>query len=332
MADEARTYEIEVFRVGPSSRGITAKELDEAVTSYDADKAPAPLVFGHPESDKPAHGWVAALRREGDRLLATLKDVSAEAIEKVKAKAFRNRSIAFWHPTHSANPAAGKWGVRHLGLLGAAQPGIPNMTPLRFSADESAIEADEAPEAALVFAEEKGTQTITIEQGGNKVPDPNKGETVAKTEFDALKAEHEAAVAERDRLKTAADAVAAQAENNRKAGNVQFVEDRVKEGRLLPGHKDLFVELLNRLPTEEVQFNAETKGTLEAELKKVLTAAQPQIIFEALSPRGDGIADKTTDAQSIVAKANKMVADAKAGGRVLSFEAAVEAIEKKGSN
>jgi hypothetical protein len=313
---EQRTYEIEVFRVGPSSRGITTKEVDEAITTYDADKAPAPLVIGHPTSDKPAHGWIKALRREGDKLLATIGDVSNDLIDKVKAKAFRNRSIAFWHPEHSANPAAGKWGIRHLGFLGAASPGIPNMKPLSFSADETTIESEDAPEAAVVFAEDKSTPITTITEGGKKVPDP-KDETVAKAEFDAI-------VAERDELKRQTEAAAKRAEDERKSANAAFVDNLIKEGRVTPGDKVLFTEILNRLPVDEVQFDADRKGGLADELKKALSATEPRVIFSEVSPKGERGDGSKLSADQITAKANQMVKD----GKALNFEAAVEAIEK----
>jgi hypothetical protein len=303
-------YEIEVFRVGPSSRGITTKEVDQAIANYSDGQAP--LVFGHPKSDDPAHGWIETLRREGSKVFATLRDVSQDVVDKVKAKAFANRSIAFWHPDHSSNPKAGEWGIRHLGLLGAASPGIPGMSPLQFSADDSAIEG-EAPEPAVIFAE-KSTPTVTITEpkGAPKVE-------LTQEQFDALEAENK-------RLKDAADARALSDENARKASNVAFVDKMVTEGRLLPGHKAVFTELFNRLPVEEVQFDADTKGTLADELKKVLQAASPQIIFEALSPTGEKQTGKL-DAGQITAKANQMVKD----GQAVSFEAAVEAIEKQGA-
>jgi hypothetical protein len=125
--------EIEVFRVGRSSRGIGERELDQAVAAYSPDTDPAPLVIGHPSNDKPAHGVVAKVRRVGDRLLATLQDISDEAVTGVRTRRFLNRSIAFWHPDHASNPTPGRWNIRHLGLLGAASPGIPGMPKLAFA-------------------------------------------------------------------------------------------------------------------------------------------------------------------------------------------------------
>lgn len=141
--------EIEVFRVGPASRGITECDLDQVVSTYDADAAPAPLVIGHPQHDKPAHGVITKVRRAGAKLYATLRDISQDAVNGVAEGRYLNRSIAFWHPTHEANPTPGRWNVRHLGLLGAASPGIPNMSRLAFTADGAAIVGSSPADPAI---------------------------------------------------------------------------------------------------------------------------------------------------------------------------------------
>lgn len=318
MADEAGIVEIEAFRAGSkAARGITANQIDEAIAAYNGETDPAPLVFGHPKSDAPAHGVIASLRREGNKLITGLKNISEDAIKGVKEGRFLNRSIAFWHPDHSANPTPGKWGIRHLGLLGAASPGIPGMSKLTFSADETAIESEEAPDTAVIFADNP-TSTITITEGGTKVADTK--DTVDKAEFDA-------AVAERDRLQKLVDDSNEAAEKARKDGNAQFVATMIEQGRVLPADKVLFTEILNRLPVEQVSFDADRSGDLGSEFKKALTAAEPRIIFEAVSPRGTSEGGSNLSTDQITAKARKLVED----GKATSFEAAVEMIEQKGA-
>lgn len=141
--------EIEAFRIGPASRGIGEAQLDEAIASYNPDDDPAPLVIGHPTNDQPAHGLIAKVRREGVKLLATLKDLSDDVIQGVRSSRFINRSIAFWHPDHPSNPTPGKWNIRHLGLLGAASPGIPGMPRLAF--EDGELLAFSAPADPVVF-------------------------------------------------------------------------------------------------------------------------------------------------------------------------------------
>ncbi len=105
--------DVEIARVGvwqSSNAGavpITEQDLDDMVAAYKAtaDEYPVPLKIGHTMRQQvfgdlaqelgdgePAFGWVAALRREGDRLLATFTDVPAKLVEFMKAKSWRNRS------------------------------------------------------------------------------------------------------------------------------------------------------------------------------------------------------------------------------------------------
>lgn len=320
MSDEQRIVEIEAFRAGgKSARGITAAQLDEAIASYNSERDPAPLVFGHPESNDPAHGVIASLRREGNKLITGLKNISQDAIEGVKAGKFLNRSIAFWHPDHSANPTPGKWNIRHLGLLGAASPGIPGMSKLAFSADETAIESADAPDTALIFTED-GTTTVVITERKPKVADPKpEGEFVAKTDFDAVQTENE-------RLKSEAKARADADEEARKTANGEFVAEMVKQGRVTPGFKDQIVTALNLLPVQEVQFNADAKGTPADGIREFLKALPEQVTFTTISPTGERQSGPMT-AEQITAKANQLVKD----GKAVSFEAAVETIEKQGA-
>lgn len=58
---------IEIFRAGdygPKGRYSEA-DLDRIASSYDPALHEAPVVIGHPEHDRPAYGWVEALKREG---------------------------------------------------------------------------------------------------------------------------------------------------------------------------------------------------------------------------------------------------------------------------
>jgi hypothetical protein len=321
MADEAPIVEIEAFRAGgKASRGITPAQLDEAIASYTSTSAtdPAPLVFGHPESNDPAHGIIATVKREGSKLITGLKNISAEAIQGVKDGKFLNRSIAFWHPDHSANPTPGKWNIRHVGLLGAASPGIPGMSKLTFSADESAIESDQAPDTAVIFAEEATpTVTITSPKGGKPVADKPE---LAQEQFDALEAENK-------RLKDAAEARAIADKTAREAANASFAADLVEQGRITPAMKVLVTETLNRLPVEEVQFDAGTKGSLADEWRKVLGKAEPVIIFEALSPQ-DARKQAEQDPQAIADKAAVFMAEQEKLGRSVSAAEAVAHVTK----
>jgi hypothetical protein len=155
--------EIEAFRADTkASKGLTAAHIAKAASSYDPERNPAPLVFGHPTNDSPALGVVSGARADGNKLFLKVKNIADAVVNAVKERRVLNRSIAFWDPDHPSNPSPGHYSIRHLGLLGGMAPAIPGMEPLRFSADEDALESPEAPEAAVIFAVDDGTPVQRI--------------------------------------------------------------------------------------------------------------------------------------------------------------------------
>ncbi len=74
---------IEVFRTGtftPMS-GVAisygADDLENIVSNYDFETAPAPIVVGHPKTDTPAFGWITGFEydKDADRLFADLDQI-----------------------------------------------------------------------------------------------------------------------------------------------------------------------------------------------------------------------------------------------------------------
>ena len=98
--------------------------LDQIVRSYDFAANPAPIVVGHPTLDAPAYGWVKALQREGDKIVADLDEVEPAFAEAVKAGRYKRVSASFYPPDHAGNPTPGSWHLKHVGFLGAAAPAI----------------------------------------------------------------------------------------------------------------------------------------------------------------------------------------------------------------
>lgn len=110
---------------------LTEADLDRVVAGFRPDDPDgAPLVFGHPAVDAPAYGWVAGLRRSGDRLLAQFRDVPEAVRELVAAGRYRNVSIKL---------TPGKDRLVHVGLLGAVPPAIPGLAPVRFAAGDGLV-------------------------------------------------------------------------------------------------------------------------------------------------------------------------------------------------
>ena len=128
---------IDVCRTGNwrDARGrdvaIDEARLDRIVEAH-AGADPAPVVVGHPETDAPAYAWIDGLRRSGDRLQATLRDIAPAFREAVEGGRYAGRSIALQGDT-----------LRHLGFLGGRAPAVPGLAPTQFA---------DKPETVVAFA------------------------------------------------------------------------------------------------------------------------------------------------------------------------------------
>lgn len=126
---------VEVFRVGThtDSKGreatFTAADLDQMAANVVG--AGVPHVLGHPKHDDPAWAWTKPgdLRREGDSLLSKASDIDSQFEAAVDAGRWRERSVSIY------KDKARGWVVRHIGWLGAMEPGVVGQTPLQYSAE-----------------------------------------------------------------------------------------------------------------------------------------------------------------------------------------------------
>jgi len=100
---------VEIFATGThNGQKYTRDDLDAMVTAFEElhGQYDPPVKLGHsddqpqledvPEGSGPAFGWVSALRREGDKLIADLSAVPAKLADLVKAGAYRYRSAEVW--------------------------------------------------------------------------------------------------------------------------------------------------------------------------------------------------------------------------------------------
>ncbi len=118
----------EIFRAGThtdsagDTQDWTEEDLDKIVSSYNPGYHEAPIVIGHPETDSPAYGWIEALKREGDRLLAKPRELIEEFKDWVNRGLYKKISIALY-PDLS---------LRHIGFLGATPPAVKGLANVRF--------------------------------------------------------------------------------------------------------------------------------------------------------------------------------------------------------
>lgn len=127
---------IEVFKSGiqtdslGASKEFSAENLQEIADIYNLEiqrnpNYSAPLVKGHPQTDSPAYGWIERLARRGSSLYAKLQGLTAEIIRDIEQQKFKKVSIALY-PDNL---------LKHIGLLGAAQPALKDLDNVKFNDD-----------------------------------------------------------------------------------------------------------------------------------------------------------------------------------------------------
>ena len=167
---------IDICRAG-TWRDIAGREvaidetrLDRIVAEH-AAADPAPVVVGHPEADAPAYAWIESLRRVGDRLQATLRDIAPAFREAVEAGHYAGRSIALQGDT-----------LRHLGFLGGRAPAVPGLAPTCFAS---------APETVIAFSDDD--EEVLPGQQPNAHPDSPPAAAPEENEADGHEATDHAA-------------------------------------------------------------------------------------------------------------------------------------------
>ena len=116
---------IEIARTGTfnDSAGrpqtFTETDLTQIASSYNPQKRDCPLVIGHVTSDSaPAYGWLSQIKAQNGKLLAQFAHVPDEVRDLVAKGRYRHVSMSLMPDRVT---------LRHVALLGAAQPAIDGL-------------------------------------------------------------------------------------------------------------------------------------------------------------------------------------------------------------
>ena len=336
---------IDVCRVGTwrdsANRDVVITEatLDGIVAAYDSAD-PAPVVVGHPATDAPAYGWVAALRRTGDRLQAKLRDIAPAFRQAVEGGHYAGRSIA----TNRA-------GLRHLAFLGGRQPAVPGLAPTQFSGGEAEQEIAFAVTSGGELAEPRyamGFRAMAdlaramrdrlIETDGMETADRvfpswqiDQIERAA-SEDDGMFAGP--APSPRDRELAKRERAVDLSERRIQAG--EALEAHIRAGRVLPAERDLVVALAAELEraggTLEFASAGETRTEAPATAFQRFLAGLPvRVNYTALAagpiPGARSAGNSRDEIERDVEEAQKLIALAASRGETLSAAEAVAKVE-----
>ncbi len=175
---------VEVFRAGSftSMNGtkvtFSNADIESIAKVYDKEKSPAPAVVGHPKHDAPAYGWADNFFVSDGKLMAEIDDLDPEFVEAVNKKRYQKISMAFFSPTHPANPIEGQYYPMHIGFLGGAAPAVSGLKTVSFT--------DTNEQDVFVWEYDNSSQNIQF------ATDTPKFSSDAQNEIDKMRTEFEA--------------------------------------------------------------------------------------------------------------------------------------------
>lgn len=236
---------IEVFRTGThtdssgTSRSFSAQDLDRMVATLDPKRHEPPLVLGHPRTDAPAFGWVCGLKRSGDVLLASFRDVPDQVREWVASGRYKKRSISLYPDGR----------LRHVGLLGAMPPAVQGLADFRAFADgaeEAEGEYSEDVEVDMDKVKELEAKLAEAQAELERLRSAN-GQDAAQAK-DGEIAQLKAELAKTKEAQAAKEAEFAEAQRTaRRKELTDKVDGLVAAGKALPAQKGAILAFAERL-------------------------------------------------------------------------------------
>ena len=163
--------DVEIFRVGTwNGDKYVAKDLDDMVAAFDGIGYRPPVKLGHKEdSGDPAYGWVASLKRVGDKLIATFEDIPDKLFTAIKNRQFDTvSSEIFWNIKR--NGSTFRRALKAVAILGAEIPAVADLKPLRDS-----VEAFTGSDMSLVHS-----YTVSLHRKGKTQMPKNLKDAVAR--------------------------------------------------------------------------------------------------------------------------------------------------------
>lgn len=315
---------VQIFKTGRHTdrkghkKTYTTKDLDNIVSKYKPEVLAAPAVVGHPKTNSPAFGWVDAVKREGDFLLAKFKQVMPEFESAVLEGRYPNRSVAL-DDIH---------GLRHVGFLGGQAPAIKGLeniaysyagleAPTVFEFSETLDSTNDDEENSMNL-EELQAENKKLEATIARLKAVNKAKDVKIAEYSEEMITKDAKIVELEQKATTTpetkefseedsqlkkELVSAQNEINTLKQNAlkreceEFCEGLILEGKLPPAEKQSSVEMMLKLDSTELkEFSECNERTMLDEYKDQLSKRPVIMAFaEQATKKNCEVINKASD-------------------------------------
>lgn len=314
----------EVFRPGFwNGKHLGPELVDQIIEAFGAnkDQLKVPLRVGSHNELAPAGGWVTALKKVGDRLMAEFSDVPRVVGEAINRRLFKQVSIGIVHGHKDEKGKVWPSVLDHVAILGGRIPAVKGL------ADLPALFEPENPQGEIITLENEEYEEmdpkllegqLTEAQAQNK--DLRKQVTELTAERDDLKTKLAAAEKTVGEQKTQLEAKEKEAKGLRekvttfevaaaKAEVEAVVDAAVKAGRLLPANKTSALAAGNALRAME---NFSAADSPFSEWKKGVETGPKILTFEEkarVEPEKDGQDKELSEFERDFAEGEKLVTD-----------------------
>lgn len=233
---------------------ITEVELQKTVSTYQPSLHEAPLVIGHPQHDAPAWGWVSGLNLINGVLLATVQQVDPAFSEIVHSGRYKKVSASFYTPDAANNPVPGTYYLRHVGFLGAQPPAIKGLAAVSFTEEEGGVVtiikqvANPMNHKQFQKKEHNDFSEIPLQQEVEMEQEQEQEKKVpqGKTEDKAQQLKQELDEREKQLL-AREEKLQAKERESKQQKLINFIDQLIEEGRVLPKDREGLLALLARL-------------------------------------------------------------------------------------
>jgi hypothetical protein len=310
--------DIAIFRAGTHrdlhgrDLSFSATDLQQIADSYDPVAARAPMVIGHPKTDDPAYGWVTGLRvDEAGQLRAVLDQVEPAFAGQVRAGRYRNVSASLWPPGHPNNPKPAGWYLRHVGVLGAAAPGVTGLPPIELAADDGAHVFEFSAENRYAWMDVVGMfrrlRDWMIESAGVEKAD----QVIPSWQIDSLSSAAQPAPAEVAPASTPSFAAPAPAPKEPPMSETQTADFAARESALATREQQLAAREAEIKTAEDAAAQARSKAAREsavsfaaslADAGQILPRHQPELVEVLLALPPAPVSFSASDGQPVQAE------------------------------
>ena len=214
---------------------FTTEKLDKIVQNFQNVHKDVPVCVGHPKTNTPAYGWLEDVKRVGNDLYCSFKNVQEEFKEAVNKGLFKNRSISLDKDLN----------IRHIAFLGGQAPAVKGLEAFCFEDDENAVDIE--------FSDFADKETLDLLFGKNeKIAKADEIEDIRKKLADEMAKNAE---------------LVKQIENQKAEAKMKefadFAESAVVIGNILPKHKESVINIL--LSADKFgSFNFADSGEIDA--------------------------------------------------------------------